>query len=195
VECEHQLLEGTEEAINVLRANLNHSDPIARLTAKCLLDWKQAPLIEFEQNSDWKGGRKTEYQQSLDYLDGLPARFEQSVARQPQATGVAAALDEFFQNHVADLMALRLVKGTDWPRWRALGVIFYLGRQKLPSTTAALIRFATETGDEKLRNAAVDVIKGIPDGELTTKIAAERTRLEKLNARLPPALAVLDHGP
>jgi hypothetical protein len=106
--------------------------------------------------------------------------------------GIAAYLSKHFKGRVADILAVRLVKGTDWPEWSVLGVLFYLWKQKQASATAALIRFAIETPKEKWRRAAVKAIQAAADPDLQAKLAWERRRLREQEKLLPPALRDLE---
>ena len=162
----------------VLRRNLANPDGMARMLAEVLLAWT--------------GNMAREYQQTLDYLDYLPARLARTPISSPSPTGIAGYLNKHFDGRVAEFLALRLLKSPDWPRWRVLGVLFYLKDQKLPSTTAALIRYAAETANQEFAASAVEAIRSIPDPDLRKKIAAERRRAEQRGERLTQALIDLE---
>jgi hypothetical protein len=165
----------------VLRDNLRRPDPIDRLLAQVLLNWT--------------GAQGADYQAALDYLDYLPARLARTPITSPSPTGIATYLRLHFESRVADLLALRLVKGSDWPRWRVLGVLFYLEERKLPATTEALIRFAEEARDTEWASKAVQVIRAVKDPELRVKIAAERKRAEAAGRAFPLELGALEREP
>lgn len=177
VRAEKTLRDGGDSAKATLQKNLVNPDPIARLIAQVLLEWM--------------GGAKPEDQKALDYLDGLPKRLASTPLTMPPPDGVAAELKNRFGGSVADLLAMRLVKGTDWPRWRSLAVIQYLQNEDLPSTTAPLIRFAADTKDDSLRNAAVAVLKNANDPELRAKINVEKLRLAMQDRVLPEGLRAM----
>lgn len=178
LQAEDQLRHGGTAAVDVVRRNLAHTDPIARLIAKCVLDWLE--------------GRGQPYQAALDYLDRLPERMAQTAARVPSPTGVAGYLNLHFGSQVADVLAMRLVKGSDWPHWRVAGVLFHLRDQKVFSTTSAIIRFAAETTNDAWMDLALEALTAIADPELAEKVAAERQRLAVLNKPMPPRLAALE---
>ena len=171
-------LRNSPESVAVLRANLQNADPIARLIATVLLDWKE--------------GRAPEYQQALDFLEALPKRLAKTPVGMPPPTGVAADLAERFGSRIAGLIAVRLVKESPAPHWRVLTYVFYLESQALPETTPALIRFAAESENPKWRSAAIQAISKIRDPHLKDKIAAERARLQAEQKLLPPDLATLE---
>ena len=177
VRAEKTLRDGGGSAKATLQKNLVNPDPLARLIAQVLLEWME--------------GTKPEDQKALDYLDGLPKRLASTPLTMPPPDGVAAELKNRFGGRVAEFLAVRLVKGTDWPRWRSLAVILYLQSQYLPSTTAPLIRFASDTKDDSLRNAAVEVIKNAHDPELGAKITAEKLRLAMQDKVLPEGLRAM----
>jgi len=132
LDAEMNLRNGGQLTLNTLRAKASqHPDPIAILIASCLQKWIQGSVPEF--------------QQALDYLDYIPKRLAQTPAGVPRPIGVANDLNERFSSKVRELLALRLLKESHWPRWKTLGVIYYLKEQASNSTTSALIRFAAET--------------------------------------------------
>lgn len=177
VRAEKTLRDGGAGARATLQKNLMNPEPIARLIAQVLLEWME--------------GTKPEDQKALDYLDGLPKRLARTPVTMPPPSGVAVELKNRFGGRVAELLAMRLVKGTDWPRWRAEAVVLYLQDQALTSTTAPLIRFASETKDSLLRDAAVEAIKNSHDPELRAKIGAEKLRLAVQDRALPEGLRAM----
>ena len=178
LESETKLRKSGDAALPTLRSNLQNSDPLARLIAKCLRD-----LLE---------GRAPDYEPALNYLDSLPQRLARTPITSPPPTGVAAYLTQHFGARVVEFLALRLVKETDWPHWRVMGVIFYLKDQGSPSTTAALLRFATDTRSEEWRSAAIEAIRATKDPDLSAKIAAERQRVEQQKKAFPAPLVDLE---
>lgn len=177
LDAEYLLRQGGSAAINTLYQNRNHPDPIARLMVESLLPWMQ--------------GKAPEYQAAFDYLDYIPKRLAETPAMTPPPIGIANALSEYFGYRVANFLALRLVKQNDWPRWRVVGILFYLKEQKLPSTTSALIRFAAETGSDEAMGYAIEAIKAIADTDLKAKLRVERKRLESMHKSFPEELAGL----
>ena len=174
VQVEKTLLRGGESTAATLRRNLDNTDPVARIMAQCLLD-----RVE---------GRAPDYQAALDYLDYIPKRLARTPVGLPPPRGVAAELADRFDGRVADFLALRLVKGTDWPDWQVMGVLLYLTDQHLISPTAALVRFAAETKNEGWRKAAIEAIRAARDRDLAAKIAFERGRFKAQQKMLPKAL-------
>lgn len=177
VRAEKSLRDGGDSAKATLKKNLVNPDPVTRLIALVLFEWME--------------GAKPENQKALDYLDGLPKRLARTPVTMPPPDGVAIELKNRFGGRVAEVLAMRLVKGTDWPRWRSLAVILYLQDQALPSTTAPLIRFASDTNDDTLRNAAVEAIKSVHDPEIRAKITAEKLRLAVQDRVLPEGLRAM----
>ena len=174
---ENALRSGGAEAVSVLTAKREHGDPVGRFMANCLLDW-----IE---------GRQPENEAALAYLDGLPAKLELTPIVAPSPTGSAAYLTQTFGPNVAEMLALRLLKGTDWPHWRVMSVLFYLKENAMPSTSVALIRYAGEVENEEWREASIEAISAANDPDLEAKLTAERERIEEQNAEFHPALRVL----
>jgi hypothetical protein len=177
--AEQQLMQGGTYAAETLSKNLQHPDPLARLTAKVLLEWME--------------GKAPEYQAALEYLDYIPKRLAETPAGAPRPIGVANDLNERFGGRVAEFLALRLFKEADWPRWKILGVLFYLKEQHMVSTTEALIRFASDTQNDEWRKIAIEAINAAHDPDLQNKLAAERQRIEPEKRTLPAALTTLEY--
>jgi hypothetical protein len=161
----------------VLRRHLQHPDPAARLLAQVLLDGR--------------GARAADDQSAWEYLEYLPARLARTPITAPSPTGIADYLQLHYGPRVANLLALHLLKFPNWPRWRVLGVLFYLREQKQASVTAALLRYAAETSNAEGAMEAVRAIQAAADPDLPVKLAAERDRLKTLRKPISPALASL----
>ena len=183
LDAEYQIRRRGMDAMNALSQHTKDPDPIAALTAGVLLGWIQ--------------GEAPRFQAALDYLEYIPRRFAATPVGFPPPIGVANALKQRFGNGVADFLALRLVKENDWPRWRVVGILFYLKEQKLASTTSALLRFSMETDSEEARGYAIEAIQAIADPELAAKIQLERQRLESRHQTLVTVLESLtpQNGP
>jgi len=189
LQYEHQLLEGGEpETSQMLSQRLGDPDPMVRLTAQAFLDGKGQWARYHKEASAWLGG--------------IADRPKWTLASDPTPQTLARSLSLDFKDHVANFLAVKLVKDVKEerrevsPKWLKQGVILYLQQQKKPSTTAGLIRFAEETNDPQLRDSAIDAIRSIPDPELSGKIEAERKRAQAQGKELPPALdALRNTGP
>lgn len=178
LDADRKLRAGGIAAEMVLRANLHHADPVARMLARTTLDW-------FE-------GSAKDYQDTLDYLDYLPARLSRTPITVPWPDGVGAYLTQHFEGRVADFLAVRLVKGTDWEEWRVAGVLYYyLKEQARPSTTEPVLRFAVETKNDEWRGWAIETIQASKDPDLKNKLDVERRRTQALAIPFPAALAAL----
>ena len=169
-------LRESEESAAVLTRQLNHADPIGRLTARVMLEWADAATGEFDA--------------AAAYLDALDRRFGPTVAGMPPVTGVVENLSARFGPRIAEFLALRLVQQPQ-PAWRVLATLGYLDRHKNPATTEALVRFAARAGEPRLQDLTARVVAGIGDPDLARKLATERDRLAAQGAQLPRALASL----
>ena len=110
----------------------------------------------------------------------------------PWPDGVGAYLTQHFEGRVADFLAVRLVKGTDWEEWRVAGVLYYyLKEQARPSTTEPVLRFAVETKNDEWRGWAIETIQASRDPDLKNKLDVERRRTQALAIPFPAALAAL----
>ena len=174
LEAERQLLDMGPHALPTLKGHSNDTDLVTRHMAQCLAGWIEE--------------KPKEYDDALAYLSGLPERFRRTPLTAPPPTGVANYLEREYGGGVADLLALRLVKATDWPQWQVLGVVFYLEVQKAPTTIGPLIRFAVETSNDKWRDAASDAIRAAEDPKLPQKLEAERQRAKESGKAFPVAL-------
>lgn len=176
-EVERLLLAGGATAQAALRDNLDHADPIGQLIAGQLLARMEGCAPDVEP--------------ALAYLDGLPNRLARTPIPSPSPLGVAAYLGQHFRGRVADYLALRLVKATEDPHWRVMGVLFYVEQQALPSTTSALLRFAARTGNKEWQQQAIAAIQAIDDPGLQAKLSTERHMAELQNRDFPEPLSML----
>jgi hypothetical protein len=155
----------------------NNTDPLSQLILHVLAQWKQPAAQEFDQ--------------AVQYLDGLPARIAKTPITSPSPTGIVGYLSLHFGSRVADLLAVHLIKQTNWPQWRVSGVLLYLRGQPGPSDTAALIRFAAEARDKKWVDVAVETIRAANDPDLQMKLRFEETHATRERRPLPPSLRQL----
>ena len=178
LDAEQALFSAGAPVTGVLQQNLQNPDPVASLIARVLLDWKQ--------------GRGEEFNRANEYLNGLPNRLARTPITAPPPVGVAGYLSQNFGPRVAEFLAVRLLKEGGWPGWRTAGVLLYLRQQAVPSTTAALIRFASQTDNSAWRDTAVAAIKEAHDPALPAKLAAERQRAESRHEPVPLIIADLE---
>jgi hypothetical protein len=150
-------------ALSVVKAKQEHPDPVARLFARYLLVWQT------------NGGK--EFLEAMEYIDKKAERVRPTPAMYPRSDGMANTLSETYDGRVAAFLATRLITSSNWPHWKAAAVILYLGQQRIPSTTEALIRFAAEARSKELREVTVGSIRQMRDAELPSKLRAEQARL------------------
>jgi hypothetical protein len=174
---EERIRAGGQESLVALRRHLADPDPVNQLMASSLLAWME--------------GRAPECQASLEFLDAFARKLAKTPVGNPPPVAVAAELADRFGPRAAECLAVRLVKETDWPQWRVMGIIFYLRDQRVPATTSALIRFAATTTNPTWQKAAVEAIEEIRDPELSRKLELERQRLALARKDLPEALGRL----
>jgi hypothetical protein len=168
------------ESASVLREHVDDADPVARLAASVMLEWNE--------------GRDPGFAEVPRYLDDLEKSFGRTVAGVPPIEAVVENLTHRFGGAVAEFVALRLVQRVETD-WRALVTLAYLDRHKNPATTAALIRFASETPEPRLQQLAAQVVAELGDPDLAEKIAAEGERLATHGMTLPPVVASLTAPP
>ena len=172
LEKEQKLYKNADKARAMLHQKTAHPDPIARLLASVLLSW-------FDD-------RQQEYLQALSYLsDYAPTYFAKTPLGSPPPEGVASFLAQHYQNRVARLLTLRLVKSEKWPEWKVKGIIIYLKQQKDKSTIEGLIRFAAETQNDEWRELAIEAITEIRHPKLSIFIETERKRFEESGIPFP----------
>ena len=148
-----------------LRNQLNDPDPIERLTARCAI------LLQTNQLTN-------NLDTILLSLEGEPATPEQN------ASSFAYYPD------LIEPLALRLAKLTIDDA-SAAGIILHLQNLNLPETHAALLRFAVETADPALREAATNALIEMKAVGVEEMIAEEKKRLKKLDRRFPDGFAAL----
>jgi hypothetical protein len=167
-------LRGSGHAI--LEPQLANPDPVGRLLAGVLLEWAETEDPGFDK--------------ALQYLDLVERRFAGTVIGVPPVGPVVDNLSTTFGNRLAEFLALRLVKVPTMAEWRARTTLTYLQQHPTPAVTDALLRYAA-TAPSPLQAAAVRGITLARDPILTSKIAAEQTRLAASGRSLPPAVAQL----
>jgi hypothetical protein len=178
--AERALLEAPEP-VDALTEPLEYPDPLARLIADVVYEWRET------EDHPFSG--------ALRDLDDAERRFASTVAGAPPVRAVIEQLSARYGGRLAELLALRLVKQPEQASWRVLTTLGYLDRHKSPATTEALIRFATRSPHPKFQQMTAQVIAGLGDSELPRKLAAERERLAAQGATLPPVLAALGGVP
>jgi hypothetical protein len=175
--AETRLRESADSA--ALQRNLTHADPVGRLMANVMLEWSET------------AGAGADFEKAAQYLDSVERRFARTVAGVPPVRAVVQNLSATFGGRLTEFLALRLVKESQPPPWRALAVLGYLERHGNPATTDAVIRFASRTALPQLQQAAARVLASSGDPALAQKLAAERERLAREGGQLPPVLAAL----
>jgi len=163
-----------------LREHLADDDPVVALMAHVVLDWL--------------GDRRGDYEAALVHLKRAPERAAQTPKGTPSPLGVASYLTLHFSNRLTKLLALRLLKETDWDRWKVVAILLYLKEHKDPATTGALLRFAIETNEDTWRGFALEAVQAIADPRLTNKLAFEEARAKKLGRPVPATVQNISRG-
>ena len=158
-----------------LSNQLNDPAPIERLTARCAI------LLQMDQLAN-----------SLDTLllssEGEPARYREAGVDGP--TPEQYALDFAEYPDLVEPLALRLAKLTIVDA-SAAGIILHLQNLNLPETHAALLRFAVDTKNPSLREAATKALIEMKAVGVEEMIAEEEKRLKKLDRKFPNGFAAL----
>jgi hypothetical protein len=175
-EAEHALRSATAGTNPAQLPSLD-ADPVADLILEVLQQWRQAEGVEFAR--------------ALDYLDTLPARLALTPITRPSPSGIASYLSLHFGPRVANLLAVHLIKQTDWPYWRTSGVLLYLRQQTGPSITPALIRFVGQTQDKEWLASVMASIRAANDPALRHRILAEERFATRRGLGMPAALRAL----
>jgi len=173
--AEERLLD--EADTDALQRQLSHPDPVGRLMAAVLL-----------QSAEGAGD---DFRKATEYLERAERRFAETVAGTPPVRGIVDNLSRTFDGRLADFLALRLVKESEPPPWRALATLGYLERHPSPTSNDAVIRFAARTEAPQLQQVAAQVLAKSGDPDLAQKLEAESERLAPTGGALPPALATL----
>jgi hypothetical protein len=160
-----------------LRRATADTDPVKALMAHVVLAWVS--------------GSEPDYGGALEYLVGIPRRMARTPAGVPDGLGVESYLTLHYVGRVAPLLALRLVKESDWPHWQVTGVLFYLEAHPDPTTTGAVIRFAIETTDPEWRGYAIETLQKYTDPDFGKKLKYEIARANALKLPIPPEVRAL----
>jgi hypothetical protein len=176
-EAEAALRAGGAEAQAVLRARTQEPNGVTRLLARTLLAWSE--------------GRAPDNDEALAGLDEQEKEMLDSPARTPSPSGIAYFLKNRFGASVVDVLALRLLKELDWPRWKILGVLMYLEEHDPATVGTALVRFVTITRDADGRQLALNILGALPAAERAAWVREEEAWAASRHDRLPPRLVQL----
>ncbi|MCR4376467.1 MAG: hypothetical protein NUV50_00020 [Rhodospirillales bacterium] len=116
----------------------------ATVLKQIVMDPKQAPLAQFiaATITAWIEGKGDNYQIAINGLSGLQVRAEQTILSAPSADVAAGRLARF--DDISDFIALRMLKETDWPEWKVLAAIVYLGYWGTGSVLPAIDQFRAD---------------------------------------------------
>jgi hypothetical protein len=107
-------------------------------------DTTQTPLARFVAGTiaAWIDGKGSNYEVAMSGLDGLAARAAKTPSGTPAADVAAGRLKHY--DDIANFVALRLLKETDWPQWKVLAAVVYLGYWGTASVLPALEQFRSD---------------------------------------------------
>lgn len=171
ISYEKQLLQSDKFTTLFLKEMQRHDDPGGRLLARVIEKWNAG------KNEIFNSALSYLYVDIVNFIKGTPVMA-------PPSDGVAAYLTKNYQGQVTQLLTLRLIK-EDWPQWRVYGVLIYLRKQKDPSCTEGLLRFAVDTSNKEWQNYAIETIELTNVSDLPRIIEAERKRCKLLNKPFP----------
>ena len=158
-----------------LRNQLNDPDPIERLTARCAILMQTNQLID---NLDT----------ILLSLEGQPDSYRDAGVDGPTPEQNASSFT--YYPDLVEPLALRLAKLTIDDASVA-GIILHLQNLNLPETHAALLRFAVDTKNPSLREAATNALIEMKAVGVEEMIAEEEKRLKKLDRKFPDGFTAL----
>jgi hypothetical protein len=166
-----------DEGLSVARSAGESLNPVERLLGQVILE---------------RGGeRAREFDEVLAYLDGIGAWAAKTPRGEPSIDGIPIHLHQQYGDRVAPLLALRLIKCPQLPRWYAFGVIAYLVRERTPESTDALIYYVLgEPKQDRRRQAAAALITAA-DPLLYTKLRAARIRVFAVGDGWPEELRAI----
>lgn len=104
-------------------------------------DKNQPPLARFIAASiaAWIDGKGNNYEIAMNSLGGLVAHAERTPKGLPSPDVAAGRLARF--DDISDFVALRLLKETDWPQWKVMAAVMYLGFWATDTVLPALDQF------------------------------------------------------
>jgi hypothetical protein len=137
------------------------------------------------------GPSPDEVKRASQYLDGAERWAARTIRGNPSPDGVVDNLSRLAGPRLAEWFALRLVQVRNMPDWRVRAALGYIERHPTSTVTGAVIRFAGATEVPAQQALAARVLRRISDPQLSSKMAAERTRLAALGRKLPPAVTEL----
>jgi hypothetical protein len=177
LDAEARLRAGGAEAAAALQRHLAEGTRLRRLVARVLLSWV--------------GGKAPQFSAALDGIRALGVEARGTPEGRPEPTAVAYHLDSRFGDSVVDVLAVRLVKESEWPSWKTRGVLLYLAAHHPETVAAALARYVVQSrGDEELRQARAILARVVP-AERQACLHEEEQRLAQHRETLPPAVKAL----
>jgi hypothetical protein len=153
-------------------------DPLARLLAKVL--------------RLWRGEQRSNFDNVLLFLKNHPVNVAQTPMSVPRPDITAGRLSRTFGASVAPLLSLRLAKeGQTWPVWQIETVLLYLGQQRQAEGVPGVIRFASLSPHEEVRDWAREALAAIRDPALNARIKEAEAWSLRQNLPFPPDLAAV----
>jgi hypothetical protein len=173
LEAEQQLIAQGESIVPFLQEQLKTSQPIPRLIAQVILQWI---------NDNQK------FQECFDYFQRIEQRTAATPMGTPPPESVAEYLFQNFDDSVASLLGVYLLKLEQvWPSWKLLSSILYLGRLNSDASADVLIRFVSTTHQDHYRKLAVDSLVAVGDRSVLSKIETALQPLEAAHSGLRQA--------
>lgn len=115
--------------------------------------------------ADAIGAGANAYADAMEEIDTMVSECEQTPRGTPTPDSVAGTLKAHSEN-LSGLAALHLLKETDWPYWKAMGAIVYIGYFGESSALPALQQYSDNLTEEKLSplsEQANDVIEQLTE--------------------------------
>lgn len=174
LEAEEELRAGGAPAIATLQRHLADKDGLSQLIARVILAWAT--------------GKAPSYPKAVEKLDAMAAESRQTPAGAPSPTGVAHALTKSFGDSVVEVLAVRLLKAVDWPRWKTLGVLLYLQAHPAEPVAPALVSFVVHEPEKEALGLALKILAKLPDPVRRDLLHQEKARLQDMRRTMPEAV-------
>lgn len=129
------------DAEKALRAG---GETTATALQKIAADAKQTPLARFMAATiaNWGANQGANFDAAMNSLDSLAEHAAKTPLGTPPPDTAASEIALF--DDISDFVALRTLKETDWPYWKAMTAIIYLGYYATASVLPALEQFCTD---------------------------------------------------
>ena len=173
LEAEQQLIDQGEAAVVFLQEQQKNAAPIAQLIIEVILQ---------------KIAGNEVFQACLEYFDQVEEQTLPTAKGIPSVEGVANYLIQTFNDRVATLLSVYLIKlNEQWANWRILSIMLYLSRLNSNLAADPLIHFIRTTANPQQNQFAVKALVAVGNATVLSKLETVLQPIKATQASLQQA--------